>query len=138
MKAMHVFSIAILVVAVAGTASTQRRMGGGNYNVSTETTLMGTIDSVTTLASERPGGGGQHLMLKTASGPIEVHVGPAWYVSSKHVTLSKDDQLTVVGSKVTMGGRDVVLAREIRKGNQRLSLRDARGIPLWSRGGGTQ
>jgi hypothetical protein len=138
MKALHVLSIAILVVNVASVASAQRGMRrGGNYNVSTETTLMGTVDNVATIASERRGGG-QHITLITASGPIEVHVGPAWYVSSKHVTFTKGDQVTVVGSKVTMDSRDVMLAREIRKGDQVLKLRDASGVPLWARGRGTQ
>lgn len=138
MKALHVVSIAILVVAAATVASAQRSIRGGNYNVSTETTMMGTIESVTTMASGRQGGGGLHITLTTASGPLEVHVGPAWYVSSKHVTFTKSDQVTVIGSKVTMGGRDVMLAREIRKGDQLLKLRDAHGYPLWSGRGGTQ
>jgi hypothetical protein len=45
----------------------------------------------------------------------------------------------VVGSKVTMAGQEVVIAREIKKGDQVLTLRDAKGVPLWAgRGGRSQ
>jgi hypothetical protein len=70
--------------------------------------------------------------MTASSGPIEVHVGPASFVSSKNITFAKGDALTVVGSKVTMAGQDVVVAREIKKGDQVLTLRDANGFPLWS------
>ena len=84
------------------------------------------------MPSQGRGGGGLHLVLTASSGPIEVHVGPASFVSSKNVTFAKGDALTVVGSKVTMAGQDVVIAREIKKGDQVLTLRDANGFPLWS------
>jgi hypothetical protein len=76
--------------------------------------------------------GGLHLVLSTASGPIDVHVGPAWFVSSKNVTFAKGDVLIVAGSSGAARGADMVIAREIRKGDQVLTLRDARGIPLWA------
>jgi DNA/RNA endonuclease YhcR with UshA esterase domain len=139
MKTLQVVSLTVVVLALSTVASAQRGLrGGGNYDVSTETTLTGTVDSLTMMAPERRGGGGLHLVLATSSGSIEVHVGPASFVSSHHVTVAKGDALTVVGSKVTMGGRDVLLAREIRKGDQVLTLRDARGFPLWAHRGGTQ
>ena len=71
-------------------------------------------------------------MLAAPTGAIEVHVGPASFVSSKNATFTKGDALTVVGSKVTMAGKEVVIAREIKKGDQVLTLRDAKGYPLWS------
>jgi hypothetical protein len=52
-------------------------------------------------------------------------------VTSKHFDFAKGDAITVTGSKVKMGGQDVVIAREIKKGDQVLTLRDARGFPLW-------
>jgi hypothetical protein len=64
----------------------------------------------------------------------QVHLGPASFVSAKNVNLEKGDALTVVGSKITMQGEEIVIAREIRKGDQVLTLRDAKGLPLWSRG----
>ena len=40
--------------------------------------------------------------------------------------------ISVTGSKVEMGGTEVILAREITKGDQVLTLRDPQGFPLWS------
>jgi len=134
MNTLKLLSLSFVAAALATTAYAQggSRQGGGNYNPATETTLTGTIDSVNTMPSQGRGGGGLHLVLTSSSGPIEVHVGPASFVSSKNVTFAKGDALTVVGSKVTMAGQDVVIAREIKKGDQVLTLRAAKGFPLWS------
>jgi hypothetical protein len=59
-------------------------------------------------------------------------------VSEKHVTFAKGDALSVVGSKITMDGKQVVIAREITKGDQVLTLRDPQGLPLWSGRGRTR
>ena len=84
------------------------------------------------------GGVGIHLVLSAEKTPVDVRVGPASFVSSRNFTLEKGDHLTVVGSKVTMDGQEVVIAREIKKGDQMLKLRDAKGFPLWSRRGQTR
>ena len=140
MNTLKLLALSIVAAALATTAYAQGGMGqgGGNYNPATETTLSGTIDSVKTIPSQGRGGTGLHLVLTTSSGPMEVHVGPASFVSSKNVTFAKGDALTVVGSKVTMAGQVVVIAREIKKGEQVLTLRDAKGFPLWSGRGGPQ
>lgn len=140
MNTLKLLSLSIVAATLATAAYAQGGtcQGCGNYDPATETTLTGTIDSLKTMPSQGRGGGGLHLVLTASSGPIEVHVGPASFVSSKNVTFAKGDALTVVGSKVTMAGQDVVIAREIKKGDQVLTLRDAKGLPLWSgRGGST-
>jgi hypothetical protein len=73
-----------------------------------------------------------HLLVRSEAAVQEVHLGPAPYVTSKHFDFTKGDAITVTGSKVKMGGKDVVIAREIKKGGQVLTLRHARGFPLWS------
>ena len=138
MSTFKVLSLSIVAASLATSIYAQggMRQGGGNYNPATETTLTGTIDSVKTMPSQGRGGGGLHLLLTATSGPIEVEVGPASFVASKNVTFAKGDAVTVVGSKVTMAGQTVVIAREIKKGDQVLTLRDAKGFPLWSGRGG--
>jgi hypothetical protein len=137
MRILKLLSVTIVIVGLASAVYAQGGMrGGGNYNPATETTLTGTVDSVNNVPSSGRGGGGLHLILAVPTGPIEVHVGPASFVSSKNVTFTKGDGLTVVGSKVTMAGQEVVIAREIKKGDQVLTLRDTKGYPLWSGRGG--
>ena len=132
MRVITLLSVSIMIVGIGAVAHAQGRSGGGNYNPATETTVTGTVDSVKNLPSTGRGGGGLHLILAMASGPIEVHVGPASFVSSQNVTFTKGDALTVVGAKVTMDGQEVMIAREIKKGAQVLTLRDAKGVPRWS------
>ena len=48
-------------------------------------------------------------------------------------TFAKGDQIEVVGSRVKFGDADVLLAREVQKDGKTLVLRDANGIPKWSR-----
>jgi hypothetical protein len=125
------------MTAVATTAYAQRCPGCGGsgaatYDATTETTVTGTIDEVRTIEPTGGAMGGVHLMVSTSSGLTEVHVGPAWYVSSKNITFAKGDRLTIVGSNTKMAGKDAVIAREITKGGQTLTLRVAKGFPLWS------
>lgn len=127
----------VALTAVATTSYAQRCPGCGgsgaaNYDVTTETTVTGTIDEVRTIEPTGGAMGGVHLIVNTPSGLAEVHVGPAWFVSSKNITFAKDDALTIVGSTTKMAGKDVVIAREITRGSQTLTLRDAKGLPLWS------
>ena len=46
--------------------------------------------------------------------------------------IKKGDGLEVIGSRITVDQSQVVLAREIRKGDTAWTLRDATGQPLWS------
>ena len=133
-------SLTLVIAGLATTAYAQGGMhhGGRMYNPATEATVTGTVDVIKNLASPGRGGGGLHLVMSTASGPIEVRVGPASFVSSKGFTFAIGDALTVVGSKVTMAGQEVLIAREIKKGDQVLTLRDAKGFPLWSGRGRSQ
>jgi hypothetical protein len=131
MRNIKRLALSVVIVAVATDAYAQRG-GGRNYNPATETTVTGTVESVENMPSPGRGGGGLHLKLTPPSGAIEVHVGPSSFVASNNVMFAKDDTLTVVGSKVTMAGREVLIAREITKGDQVLTLRDVKGFPLWS------
>jgi hypothetical protein len=137
MRILKLLSIGIVIAAVATSAYAQAggRRGGGNYNPATETTVTGTVDDIKNMPSPGRGGGGLHLIVAAPSGSIAVHVGPAAFVASKKVTFAKGDAVTVVGSRVTMAGQEVIIAREITKGDQVLTLRDAKGFPLWSRAG---
>ena len=42
------------------------------------------------------------------------------------------DNVTITGSKVTYEGNQVIIAKEVTKGDLVLKLRDDSGYPLWS------
>lgn len=101
------------------------------YNVATEVALTGTIDEVQTMTGPA-GQGGVHLMLKTSTETIRVNLGPSWFLTQEKYAFAKGDAVTVTGSRVKMDAAEVVIAREIKKGAQTMTFRDAKGFPKWS------
>ena len=124
-----VASLFVLGLSLGVWAQNQRSMR--NYNPATETTVKGTVDDVQQPTGRRSKSG-IHLVLKTESGAIPVHVGPSAYVSEKQFSFAKGDQIEVLGSKVSSGGTDTIIAREITKEGKALVLRNAQGIPEWA------
>ncbi len=128
----------LLVIAVVigypAVAFAQRglQQGGRNYDPSTEGTWTGTIDDVKQVPATGRGAGGLHFVLSAGAKRFDVHVGPASFVSAQKMTFTKGETVTVTGSKITVAGEPAVIAREIKKGEAVLTLRDARGIPVWS------
>ena len=120
-----------LVVAQAGPGAASPM-----YDVKTETTITGTVQSVDTVTGAGGRGrhalGGTHLMVKTDKEMLAVHVGPTAYLTEKQITLAKGDSLEILGSRVAMDNESVVIARQIQKGDKTFMLRDASGRPLWS------
>ena len=118
-----------------------RMMGGPFYNTGAEVTINGTVDEVEQITGTGANGQtwscprgwtGTHLMLKTDTGTLPVHVGPSAYLTSKNFSIAKGDKLTILGSKVQYQGSDFLIAKEIIKGSEVLTLRNSAGFPLWS------
>jgi hypothetical protein len=106
------------------------------YDVKTEATITGTVESVENITGTggqgRRGMGGTHLVLKSEKESVEVHVGPTAYLAEKGITLAKGDRLEILGSRVTVDNETVLIARQIKKGDNTWTLRDASGRPAWS------
>jgi hypothetical protein len=117
-------------VLVAGDAAAQRRSGGrgpANYSAAAEITVKGTVEDV------KPGPGqGTHVMLKTSDATMELALGPTWYQTQKKYELAKGDQIDVIGAKSQVSGREVLIVREIKKGSETMTFRDAKGLPMWA------
>jgi hypothetical protein len=132
-------SLAILLVttlaapAIAqGPASAKTK--APQYDPKAEVTLTGTVEDVheSKLRSDHPG---LHLMLKTAAASaaeselLEVHVCPVQFMKLLDFTVAKGDTVKVIGSRPA--GAAVLVGREITKGQTSLTLRDAKGLPIW-------
>lgn len=124
--------LSLLIMTVALTALAQGPQATSRqYDPKTEATASGVVESVTHPAG-RNGMIGTHLSLKTETGMLDVHVGPQAYLEKQGFSLEKGETITVTGSKQVLGGKDVLIAREVKKGDKVLTLRDANGIPKWS------
>ncbi len=75
---------------------------------------------------------GVHVLLKTATGNISVHLGPAWYLENQDVKISVHDKIEAKGSRIVFNGSPALIAAEIKKGEEVLKLRDENGYPVWS------
>lgn len=134
MKRKSIAALFLLAIVSAALLSAQAQRGTRSpmYDPKTETTITGTVEDIQQQAG-RGAGSGTHLMLKTDSGSFDVHVGPTAYLEQKQFAFAKGEQIEVTGSKVKLGNTDTILAREIKKDGKVLTLRDAQGIPQWSR-----
>ena len=107
--------------------------GMSRYDPKTQVTVKGTIEDVQQQTGRRSWSG-THLILKTDAATFDVHVGPSSYIAQQKFAFAKGDVIEVVGSKVTIADKEALLAREITKDGKTLVLRNAQGIPQWSRG----
>ena len=132
--------VILLVVAtlalIAGTTYSQKRKDQTNamtqYDTATEVTLTGTITKVETHTG-RMGWNGTHLVVSFAGEALTVHVGPSSYLAQQGFSFATGDQIEVTGSRIKFEGSDVLIAREIKKGDKLLTLRNPQGVPAWSR-----
>jgi hypothetical protein len=133
MKQINQIVITMLVVGLSLAASAQTQRSRRNYDPKTEVTVQGTIEDVQQQAG-RHGWSGTHLLLKTETGTLPVHVGPSSYLAKQQFSFVKGDKIEVLGSRVTIAQKETLLAREITKAGKTLVLRDAQGIPQWAGG----
>ncbi len=100
------------------------------YDAATIESVQGTIAEIDSIASPM-GHTGIHLKLQTAKTPLEVHLGPSWFLDRQEPHLQVGDAIVVTGSLVTINDQPALLARDVRRGEDTLVLRDADGRPVW-------
>lgn len=93
---------------------------------------LGWLMRVHTLGLAHKGADDTQLLLKTDTDTVRIHLGPTAFLNDRKVEIRTGDRLTVTGSRVPAGDAQVVLARDIRKGDTVWALRNAGGQPLWS------
>jgi len=98
------------------------------YDATQETVVEGTVLSYTAESAIPPIGA--HLILQTASGAIDIHLGAARFLQANNFSLAKGDSVRVVGASSDTRQGAVFLVRVIQKGGQSLVLRTANGAPL--------
>lgn len=102
------------------------------FNPQTVETISGEVVSVARITPMKGMNYGVHLVLKTGRETISVHLGPGWYIENQDVTIRPKDRVEVTGSRITFEGKPAIIAATVKKGDEELVLRDARGFPAWS------
>ncbi len=119
----------------AGAQARRQRPAAVGYDKQAETTISGTVQSVT--RQQRPGlGTGTHLSVRTAAGQtVDVHLGPTQYLEQQQLRIQQGDTVEITGARTQIGGQTVMLARQVRHDNRTVTLRSDDGKPMWA---GTQ
>jgi hypothetical protein len=100
------------------------------YDLHAEMKTKGEIDEVN-LLSVGTRKDFTELILKQGEEKIHIYVCPKPFEEEMGISFTKGDQIAVTGSKVKHEGGDVILARELVKGEDTLMFRDAKGAPVW-------
>ncbi len=121
-----------------GGTKRQRWLGSENalfrnvYNPQTVETISGEVVSVDQISPMKGMSHGVHLMVKTDKETISVHMGPAWFNERQDIQIEPKDHVEVTGSRITFKGEPAIIAKEVKKGDHILILRDEKGFPVWS------
>ncbi|MCC7429972.1 DNA-binding protein [bacterium] len=103
-----------------------------NYNPQKVVTVKGKVLKVEEITPASGMAYGIHLLFKTEAETLSVHLGPVWFVERQDFEVNKNDELEIKGSKITLDNSKVLIASEVKKGEDELILRDENGFPLWS------
>lgn len=124
------FSISVILVVFAG-AQKAAKPNLPKYDVQTETKIKGTIDEV-----KLPPKGSEkeiaHLLVKNGADTVDVYLCPKAFMDDMGMEFSKGDEISLTGSKIKQAEAELLLAREVVKGNNTFALRDAKGEPVWT------
>ena len=121
-------TLVIFLVAVFCSAQTPTA-AAPKYDPGTEATLKGIIDQISQV---KLGDAMQvELVMKSGADQFNVGVCPPDIFKDLIVSFAAGDEVEVTGSKVQLDEKPFVMAREIVKGNDKVSLRDKKGSPVW-------
>ena len=147
MRKIGIFTVVVFLVVLflapesyAQRGMRQRGSGGwgpGNqygrmYDPKTVETFNGEVLRVEKITPLRRMSYGIHLIVKTEKEEISVHLGPGWFIENQDIKIEAKDKIEVKGSRITFQGSPAIIAAEVKKGENKLRLRDERGFPVWS------
>jgi len=125
-KRNWVFALVLASFALQGTAKDVPRASS-----SEDKKFTGTVEKVSQHNCEICNCVELSITLTTASERLEVRLGPKSYFEEHDFSLSRGDMVEITGIPFREAGKMVVLANEIRRGGDTLSLRGKFGRPVW-------
>lgn len=122
---------AIFLAAAAMVAASDAKAQEPRYDPATKIDVKATVTDVREVPATDmlPG---LHLTVKCDAGTFDVYVGPSDFIKAFGGEFAKEDEVHVIGSRVKGENIDIILAREIDKGEVNLILRDEDGSPYWT------
>jgi hypothetical protein len=99
-----------------------------SYSVGREVSLVGSVVKYENVSEAPPIGA--HVLLQTASGQVDVHLGNAKVLQASHFELKAGDNVRIVGEDLAYGDGQIFAARIVQKGVQAVAVRNSRGSLL--------
>lgn len=115
-------------LAIAVAAVTALGQAPPAYDAATETKIKGVVSELKFTSSAKPA---VLLVVKSGSDTVQVFLCPKSFLDDMGTTFKPEDKVEVTGSKVKQNGEDLILAREVVKGDDTLTLRFKDGKPAW-------
>ena len=131
MKRACIPAIALVVLLALVPSLYATKPAGPKYDPATEMKIKGVITEVKDFECPVSGGMGAHITLKAGDKSVLVHIALSKFLKDYEMSFAKGDEVEVLGSKVMMDGEEVILAREITRGQNLFVFRDKNGKPLW-------
>jgi DNA/RNA endonuclease YhcR with UshA esterase domain len=125
-------AISLVVCLGTGTCQDQQRSNNAplKYDLQAETKIKGDVEEVKLFALGTRKDFVE-LVVKSGDAKVEVYVCPKPFQDEMAITLSKGDAITITGAKAKHEEADVILAREVVRGQDTFMLRDNKGNPIW-------
>jgi hypothetical protein len=102
------------------------------YDTKTVITIKGKVSGVQIAPPMAGMGNAVTIIVKTKEGKNwQVDVGPEWFINNQKTQIKMKDTVQVTGSRVTIGGHDLILAEQVVKNKSVLALRRPMGRPYW-------
>jgi hypothetical protein len=124
------FSHLLKCAAITFLASFAFSQAPPKYDPATETKIKGVIEQLKLV----PPSGGKpivYAVMKASPDAVEVFLCPKKFLDDIGVEFKANEEIEVTGSKVKQDGADLILAREVVKGGETLTLRFKDGKPAW-------
>lgn len=118
-------ALAVVILAIFAFAEAPPK-----YDPATETKIKGVVEELKFV----PSTGGKpaaYLAVKSGSDTAQVFLCPKTFLDDMGATFKPGDAVEITGSKVKQDGGDLILAREVVKGDDTLTLRFKDGKPAW-------
>ena len=101
---------------------------GMQYNPQAVETVSGEVTQVQQPRRSK----GMHLQVKTDKETMIVILGPASFLEQQKMKIAVGDKVEIKGSRISHPQQIILLAGELKKGDQVIKFRDEQGKPLWS------
>lgn len=124
---------------LCGAAQAQRSRSGSAlkanpsvYDLSKEQSVQGAVVKFIEKSNVAPFGA--HVLVQTASGQVDVHLGDSRFLKQNNFTLAAGSSVRVIGVTSTNGESSVFLARLVQVGKNLVAVRSTTGIPYMPSG----